>query len=187
MAKNVLIPIADGSEDIEAVTLIDVFRRAELTVDVASVMDSTTITAANGTQIVAGGPISQYKSNTYDLIVAPGGMPGATNLARDLNLKELLIEQKSSGRLYAAICASPTVVLHAHGLVDDKKVTCYPGFEEGLKNHQDPNDPANRVVVDGNCVTSAGPGTALEFSLKLVELMIGVEISKSLKKGMLVA
>ena len=170
MSKQVLLPVADGSEDIESVTLIDVLRRAGATVTVASVCDSM-VTMANGTKLVSDCLIKECVGKQFDLIVLPGGMPGAEHLRDSLDLKHLLTEQVARGGLYGAICASPAVVLQSHDLIDSKKVTCYPGFEEGLIFEKD------SVVVDGNCVTSAGPGTAVPFALELVSQLFGKEKS----------
>jgi 4-methyl-5(b-hydroxyethyl)-thiazole monophosphate biosynthesis len=114
------------------------------------------------------------------LIVLPGGMPGAEHLRDSKELIEMLNEQAASGRLYAAICASPAVALKPHGLLENKKATCYPSLLSELDNPEQA-----KVVVDGNCITSQGPGTALEFSLKLIELLFDKEKSREVAKAML--
>lgn len=166
-----LVPIADGSEDIESVTIIDVLRRAGIDVTVASVMPQRLqITAARGTCIVADTHIENCLQLSYDLIALPGGMPGANHLRDSNTLITLLRQQKQSGRWFAAICASPAVVFASHHLDDDLCTTAHPGFTAQL--HQFRNE---RTVVDRNCITGQGPGTALEFSLTLVEAMLGKE------------
>lgn len=179
MSKKVLVAIAEGIEELEAVTIIDVLRRAEADVTVASV-GAKQVTASRGVKLVADAVISDCLGTVYDLIVLPGGMPGAEHLRDCSQLIDMLKEQAASGRLYAAICASPAVVLKPHGLLENKKATCYPSLISELENPEQV-----KVVVDGNCITSQGPGTALEFSLKLVELLFGTEKSREVTKAML--
>lgn len=182
MSKKVLVPIADGSEEIETACIVDVLRRAEADVTVASV-NKLQVTASRGMKLVADQLISECVQNTYDLIVLPGGMPGAENLRDSKELAEMLKRQQNDGRLYAAICASPAVVLHHHGLLARRKATAYPGFAEKFENTEAID---SRVVVDGNCITSRAPGTAMEFALKLVEILYGEQKAKDIARSMLV-
>ncbi len=181
MSKKVLVPIADGIEELEAVSIIDVLRRAGAHVTVASVA-KLQVTASRGVKLVADRLIAECVGETYDLIVLPGGMPGAEHLRDSKELEMLLRRQAEQGRLYGAICASPAVVLHHHGLLAQKRATCYPGFGDQL---QDMGAAEARVVVDGQCITSQGPGTALEFSLKLVELLYGQEKAGEVARAMI--
>jgi 4-methyl-5(b-hydroxyethyl)-thiazole monophosphate biosynthesis len=121
-------------------------------------------------------------SDTYDLIALPGGMPGAEHLRDSKELEVLLRHQKQEGRLYAAICASPAVVFEHHGLLDQRRATCHPRFVHLLQNREAVD---SRVVVEGECITSRGPGSALEFALKLVELLYGVDKTKDVAEPML--
>lgn len=171
MGKTALIPIADGSEEMEAVTIIDVLRRAGSQVTVASVNDLQ-ITASRGVRITADCLIDSCADMGYDLIALPGGMPGAQHLRDSAVLKELLIQHDARGRLLAAICAAPAVVLQPHGLLAKRPATCHPSFSDRLVNQ---TAISKRVVVDGKLVTSQGPGTALAFSLTLIELLYGKE------------
>ena len=182
MSKKVLVPVADGSEEIETACIVDVLRRAEADVTVASV-NSLQITASRGMKLVADQLISECVQNTYELIVLPGGMPGAEHLRDSKELVEMLKRQQNDGRLYAAICASPAVVLHHHGLLAQRKATAYPGFAEQFENTEAID---SRVVVDGNCITSRAPGTAMEFALKLVELLYGEQKAREIAQSMLV-
>ena len=182
MSKNVLVPIADGSEDIETATIVDVLRRAGATVTVASV-GSPQVTMAHGLKLVADQVISECVDTSYDLIALPGGMPGAEHLRDSKELAEMLKRQQQDGKLYAAICASPAVVLNHHGLLTERKATAYPGFAEKLENTEAID---SRVVVDGNCITSRGPGTAMEFALKLVEILYGEQKARDIAQSMLV-
>ncbi|KZY20601.1 MULTISPECIES: DJ-1 family glyoxalase III [unclassified Alcanivorax] len=127
-----LIPIADGSEDIETVTLIDVLRRAGVEVTVASVTGTPDIVAARGTRIRADALIDDVMAQDFDLIVLPGGMPGAKALADSKKLIDKLHGQRDSGRLYGAICAAPAVALAPHGLLDGVAATGHPAFTDAL-------------------------------------------------------
>ncbi len=182
MSKKVLVPIADGTEEIEAVCIIDTLRRAGADVTVASV-DQLQVTASRGVKLVADALIADCTAQTYDCIALPGGMPGAEHLRDSAELIAMLKKQKAAGSLYAAICASPAVVLHPHGLLEGLKATCYPSFRNKL---DPPHASDERVVVDGNCVTSQGPGTAIEFALKLVELLFGRREAHEVADAMLV-
>lgn len=181
MSKRALVPIADGTEEMEAVCVIDILRRAGADVTVASV-DGLQITASRGVKLVADRLIADCANETYDLIALPGGMPGAEHLRDSTVLTELLKRQRQEGRPYAAICAAPVVVLQHHGLLSGRYATCHPGFADRLDN---PDSVASRVVVDGTCVTSRGPGTAVEFALKLVELLYDAEQAKEVAEHML--
>lgn len=169
MKKKVLAAIADGIEEIEAVTCIDVLRRAGADVTVASA-GPLQVTASRAVGLVADVKCADAGCESYDLIVLPGGMPGAERLRDCEILVTLLKRHAAEGRIYAAICASPVVVLQHHGLLKGRKATCHPAFVEQL---EDNGAVESRVVVDGNCVTSRGPGTAMEFALKLAELLFG--------------
>ncbi|MGE5344284.1 MAG: DJ-1 family glyoxalase III [Candidatus Omnitrophota bacterium] len=169
MAKKVLVPIADGSEEIEAVVIIDVLRRAGAHVVVASV-DQSTVRASRGVKLTADRLIGECQNETFDLIALPGGMPGAEHLRDSHELIHLLKQQQKDGHLYAAICASPSVVFQHHGLLENRRATCFPSRAHTLTNQDAIH---SRVVVDGSCITSQGPGTSLEFALKLVELLFG--------------
>ena len=180
MPKKVLVPIADGSEEIEAVCIIDVLRRAGADVTVASV-DGLQVTASRGVKIVADTLIADCAGTAFDLIALPGGMPGAEHLRDSVELIRLLRRQQAEGRLCAAICASPAVVLQHHGFLGGRKATSHPNFVDRLENREQAD---SRVVVDGNLITSRGPGTAIEFALKLVELLFGSEKAAEVGKPM---
>ena len=182
MSKKVLVPIADGCEEIETACIVDVLRRAGADVTITSVGELQ-VTASRGMKLVADQLISECVQNTYDLIVLPGGMPGAENLSNSKELVEMLKRQQNDGKLYAAICASPAVVLHHHGLLAQRKATAYPGLAEQFENTEAID---SRVVVDGNCITSRGPGTAMEFALKLVEILYGEQKAREIAQSMLV-
>jgi len=182
MTKKVLVPIANGTEEIEAVGIIDTLRRAGAEVTVASVNDLM-IKASRGVNLVADKLIEDCASEEYDLIALPGGLPGADNLRDDRILTELLKAQADSGKFYAAICASPVVILKHHGLLKTKNATAYPSLAVQLDNMKCISE---RVVVDENCITSQGAGSTLEFSIKLIELLFDAEKAKQIADSMLI-
>jgi len=182
MAKKVLVPIADGVEEIEAVCIIDTLRRAGAEVTVASV-GALQVTASRGVKLAADAPIGSCTNTVYDAIVLPGGMPGAEHLRDSAELIALLKEQKAADRIYAAICAAPAVVLHHHGLLKNVQATCYPALQSQLDSNSVSRD---RVVVHGRCVTGQGPAVAIEFALKLVEMLFGQAKAKEVGEAMLV-
>lgn len=165
MSKTALVPIADGTEEIEAVVIIDVLVRAGVEVTVASVMPQKQVICSRGVELTADCLIIEC-TEEYDLIALPGGMPGAEHLRDSEILTSLLKKQAKIGKMYAAICAAPVVILQHHGLLEGKKATCHAAFAEDLK---DPSAVDERVVTDGNCTTSRGPGSAMEFAVALVE------------------
>jgi 4-methyl-5(b-hydroxyethyl)-thiazole monophosphate biosynthesis len=174
MIKTALVPIAEGSEELEAVTIIDVLRRAGVEVTVASASEGKNlqISGSSGINIVADKMLNDCVESTYDLIDVTGGLPGAEHLAIHPVLDSLLREQGQQGRLIGAICAAPALVLASKGLLLDKIATCYPSYQQALEARE--VDSQARVVVDGNYITSQGPGTALDFALELVEQLCGV-------------
>jgi len=181
MKKRVLVVLATGFEEVEAVTPIDVLRRAGFDVTVAGV-GSKTVEGAHGLRVEADTEITKT-SGPFDAIVLPGGMPGAQNLAQCEKLSQLLQEADRSQALIAAICASPAVVLASKGFLAGRKATCYPGFESQFGSKT--TFVSDRVVADGHILTSRGPGTALEFSFTIVERLAGAEEAAKLSKGMI--
>ncbi|KAK4387125.1 protein DJ-1B [Sesamum angolense] len=179
---QILVPIADGTEEMEAVIIIDVLRRAKAEVVVASVEDKLEILASRKVKLVADVLLDEAANRSYDLIVLPGGLGGAQTFANSEKLVNLLKKQRESNKLYGAICASPALVLEAHGLLKGKKATAFPAMCNKLS---DPSEAENRVVVDGNLVTSRGPGTTMEFSLVIVEKLFGRQKALDLAKTML--
>jgi 4-methyl-5(b-hydroxyethyl)-thiazole monophosphate biosynthesis len=183
MSKRALIAVADGVEDLECVTLIDVLRRAEVEVLVASIEERRMITCARGTRLTADAMLVDVLAQEFDLIVLPGGMPGAQHLADFEPLAERVRRQAQAGELFAAICAAPALALQQYGVLKQRRMTCYPAFSEHLSGCTFVDEP---VVVDGNCITSQGPGTALAFALTLVEQLVGRGTRGEVAKAMLV-
>ena len=184
MNASVLLPIADGTEELEAVTLIDVLRRAGVTVTVASVMPRKQIITARHIRLEADCLIDDCQQQTFDLIVLPGGIPGAEHLRDSAALLSLLKKQKLANKPIAAICAAPAVVLAHHGLLTTP-ATAYPSFQSQLPVAL--RNTSEAVVMADNCITSQGPGTALPFALALVELLCGKEKRQTIAKAMLVS
>lgn len=180
MGKKVLVPVAQGIEEMEAITIIDVLRRAGAEVIVASV-DDIFIKASKGIEFKADCLIGECMDEPFDLIVLPGGIPGAQNLRDSKELEILLKKQAEQKKYYAAICASPAVVLYHHGLVTPGRVTCHPGFADQIDNG---NIIESSVVVDKNCITSRGAGTACDFALTLVELLYSEKKKKEVMQGL---
>jgi len=182
MARNAIVVFAEGFEEIEAVTPADVLRRAG--VDVALVgLDAMQVCGAHGIKFEMDRTLE--REETADAIILPGGMPGAEGLAASSRLLDVLRAQSSAGRFIAAICASPGLVLGAHGFLKGKRATCYPGFE----SHFGPGAVyvEQDVVRDGNVITSRGPGTAFAFGLELARVLAGDAVAEELERRMLYA
>ncbi len=171
--KNAAVFFADGFEEIEALTTVDLLRRAGINVITVSINDSELATGAHGIPIVADLQYEDAALSQMDILILPGGLPGATNLGAFEPLCDQLKEFDAKGKYIAAICAAPTV-FGALGLVNGKKATCYPGCEDALKGAEYLTDT---VVVCGNTITSRGPATAMPFALKLIEVLLGKEAS----------
>lgn len=182
MAKKVLIVLADGFEEIEAVTCIDVLRRAEIDVKTAG-LTGKSVNGAHGIKVEADITLENY-DGTADCVVLPGGMPGSKNLQNSKKVTEIVKKMNSEGKWVTAICAAPALALAQAGVLEGKRATCYPGFENNFSSST--KFSVDSVVVDGNVVTSRGPGTALEFALELTAKLAGKEIAQNLRQGMLV-
>jgi 4-methyl-5(b-hydroxyethyl)-thiazole monophosphate biosynthesis len=168
--SRVLVPLAQGCEELEAITITDLLVRAGIEVTTAG-LDDQPVTASRGTTIIPDTSIDTVLDQTFDLIVLPGGLPGADHLMEDENIQALLKNHADKGKYIGAICAAPKAVAAA-GLLDGKKATAYPGVLEALDNAQiDVKDTA--IEIDGKIVTSRGPGTAMDFALTLIELLEG--------------
>jgi len=164
--------LAEGFEEIEAVTVVDLLRRAGIEVQMAS-LGAAEVEGSHGISVRADLGLDAVRVDEYDMIVLPGGMPGAEHLKRDARVIDLLQRFAASGRYTAAICAAPGVLAHA-GLLEGRAATSYPGFlvtdsAPGLRLRED------AVVVDGRIVTSRGAGTAMDFGLALIALLEGEE------------
>ncbi len=168
----VLIPFAQGCEELEAVTIMDLLTRAGFSVVTAG-LDDQPVKASRGMVLVPGTTMQQVMSTSFDAMVLPGGLPGADYLRDNEFVQKKLKQMALEGKYIAAICAAPKA-LAAAGLLENKKVTSYPGSLDNykVKGMTYVDDP---VVVDGKLVTSRGPGTAMDFALTLIELLAGKE------------
>lgn len=174
--KKTAILFANGYEEVEALTVVDLLRRAKIGCEILSVDDSGQVTGSHGISIGADRNFSGTDFSQYDGVILPGGMPGTTNLAADERVLALLRSFAAAGKLTAAICAAPTVLAKA-GLLDGKKAVCYPGMEEQLTGAKVSFDP---VAVDGTVITSRGLGTAIPFALSIVQYFEGRERAEAL-------
>ncbi len=161
---NVLLPLVDGFEEIEAMAVVDVLKRAGINVVTAG-SPGTMIKSSHGITFMADKRFEDAKSGNYNAIVLVGGSPGYENLERSQNIISTVKDFSAKNKTIAAICAAP-LLLAKLGLLENRTATIYPGMERHL-----PKPRANKVVVDGNIITSQGPGTAIEFALKLVEVL----------------
>ncbi len=176
---RVLVPLATGFEEIEAVTMIDILRRAGIDVVVAS-LDPGPVKGSHGITIAADQDLGAVMDQHFDMVALPGGMPGAANLQRDSRIVSLLQSTAGHGGVIAAICAAP-MVLAAAGLLQGRRATSYPGFLDSAAV-QDTVISNEAVVTDGNRVTSRGPGTAMDFALALVENLLGRESRQAVEQ-----
>lgn len=156
--------MADGCEEIEGLTVVDIMRRAGIHITTISISDKKEVAGAHGITFLADAKKDEVDFSTLDGIVLPGGMPGTTNLGADETVDKVIREFAAGGKLVAAICAAPSVLGQA-GLLNGKHATSYPGFEPKLTGAVTSEDP---VVQDGNVITSRGMGTAIAFALEIV-------------------
>lgn len=165
---RVLVLLAQGCEEIEAVTVIDILRRAGIEV-ISAGLDAHPVRASRGVMLLPDTTLDEALKHNYDMVVLPGGQPGTNNLKADVRVLNLVRQMAADDRYVAAICAAPSVLASA-GLLDGKHAACYPGTLDDFPRVQ--QQPA-AVVEDGKLITSRGPGTAMDFALTLVERLVG--------------
>ena len=179
--SKIAIMMADGCEEIEALTVVDLLRRAGYTADMIAVGEEKTVTGSHGIAFAADLLFGEADQSSYDGVVLPGGMPGTTNLKAHEGLMKWVKDFADTGKLVAAICAAPALIFGDLGFVDGYEATCYPGMEEHLKGaHVRTDLPA---VSDRNRITSRGLGTAVSFALEIVRYFSGDEKAEELKKS----
>lgn len=176
---KVIIPLAQGCEEIEAVTVIDILRRAKVTV-VSAGLDNQPVRASRGVVLVPDTTLDAALNDSFDMIVLPGGQPGTDNLNADKRIIALLQKMAKQGKHVAAICAAPSVLASA-GVLDGKRATSYPTCLDGFPKI---DVQTAAVVEDGNLITSRGPGTAMDFALTLVERLAGKEKRREVEAGL---
>jgi protein deglycase len=168
--SHVLVPLAQGCEELEAITITDLLVRAGITVTTCG-LDDQPVKASRGATLIPDTTIDRVMNESFDLIVLPGGLPGADHLRDNEQLLALIKKQAQQNKYLAAICAAPKVLAKA-GVLEGKTATSFPGVLTALNNTNITiSDKA--VVVDGNIITSRGPGTAMDFALTLIELLAG--------------
>ena len=178
---RVLVPLAPGYEELEAVTIIDLLRRAQVEV-VSAGLTAGPVTGSRGTVLVPDTTLDAALTQNFDMVVLPGGQPGATNLEHDARVIALLQGMAAAGKFTAAICAAPKVLAVA-GLLDGKRATSYPGALDVARFPQIRLE-TQAVVRDGNVLTSRGPGTAMDFALALIEQLIGRAARDKVEAGL---
>ena len=179
--KKVLEFLADGFEDIEALAPVDILRRGGVDIKTVSVMDTITVKSAHGVEVKADILFKDADIDGADLLLLPGGMPGAENLKNHSGLRNALLKHNEAGKKIGAICAAP-MVLGDLGLLAGKKATCYPGFESFLDGAE---YTADLFTVDGNIITGKGPAAAFPYSYKIAEWFIGEDSVSGMKDGMI--
>lgn len=180
--KTIFVFLADGFEEIEALAPVDILRRAGLSVKTVSVMDEQVVAGAHGVPVLADVMFDEINAEDAEMILLPGGLPGATNLDAHQGLSQMILDFAKEEKPLAAICAAP-LVFGNRGLLEGKKATCYPGFETYLKGAQ---YTAALVEKDGNFITGKGPGAAMEFAFAIVGKYCGMDKVNELKQGMMI-
>jgi len=179
---NVLVPLAQGCEELEAITVIDLLRRAEINVITAG-LDDKPIKASRGVVLIPDTTLDKAMQQSFDMLVLPGGLPGADYLNADPRIHQLLKSMAADNKFTAAICAAPKVLGDA-GILDNKSATHYPGAVENAKFPTTQFMIEKPVVVDEKVVTSRGPGTAMDFALALIEVLVGKQKRDDVEAGL---
>ncbi len=184
--KKTVILLAPGFEEMETVIPADLLIRSKVQVDFVSVCGEKAVNGSRGISLVSTAGTDALDLS-YDAVIVPGGMPGATNLAESSVVGNYLRTMYDAGKIVAAICASPAVVLSPLGILSGKKFTCYPGMENEIaaENLKGAVYSTDNVVTDGNLITSRGPGTAADFGFAIMEALLGKDAVQSVGKGAL--
>lgn len=177
--SKVYVFMADGTEEVEALTAVDLLRRAGVAVTTVSVMGREEIISSHNIGIRTDELFGVSDYTDGDMLVLPGGMPGTTHLKEHEGLRRVLKEYEKNGKYLAAICAAPSI-LGSNGMLSGKQAVCYPGFEEQLAGAELVN---KNVVHDGQFITSKGLGTAIDFSLTLIAILVGTEAAVNIARG----
>lgn len=183
MSKTAVLILAEGFETIEALTPVDILRRAKVELTVAS-LGGLLVKSGQNVTVQADCALEQLLRESDflpDALILPGGLGGANNIAASAEVEALAKKVLAGGKLLAAICATPGVALAKFGLLSGRRATCYPGFEERFP--QDATFVTDRVCVDGNLITSRGPGTALEFSIQIAAYLSGEDAARQIREG----
>jgi 4-methyl-5(b-hydroxyethyl)-thiazole monophosphate biosynthesis len=179
--SSVLVPLAQGCEELEAVTITDLLTRAGIEVITAG-LDAKPVVASRGLNMIPSTSIEKLADRLFDMVVLPGGLPGANHLRDNKTLQDILKNHAQNNRYTAAICAAPKALAQA-GLLDNKKISCYPGSLDDVELNN--TELTGRAVeIDGKVITSRGPGTAMDFALSLIELLEGKDKKQEVEKGL---
>ena len=178
--KKTIVFLAEGFEEIEAISIIDMLRRAEVGVTTVSIGNEKEVKGAHNVPVVADKLFEEVDFSNYNMVILPGGMPGAKHLQEHKGVKKQ-VETFANDKYVAAICAAP-MILGSMGLLKGKRATCYPGFEAELIEATITNEP---VTVDGNIITGKGPAFAIQFALQLVEILAGKAVKDEVSNGLL--
>ena len=179
---KILLFLADGFEEVEALTVVDYLRRMDIDVETVSITEDKKVRGAHNITVIADNIVSELKDiDPYNGVVIPGGLPGATNLRDNPKVIEIVKELNKNKKLTAAICAGP-IVLERAGIIKGKKITSYPGFEDQLKEgiYMEEN-----IVRDGSIITGRGPALAVDFAIEIVDYLLGEEKAMELKRDIL--
>ncbi len=178
---KIIVFLAEGFEEVEAITVIDYLRRVGVDVDTVSITEQNEVEGAHSIKVIADLLIDDIKQEDYDGLVIPGGMPGATNLRDEKKVIDIVKKMNGGNKLIAAICAGP-IVLEKAGVISGKKVTSYPGFDKELLSA---NYTEEKVIKDGNIITSRGPALAVDFAIEIVGYLLCDKRAEALKKDIL--
>lgn len=179
----VLIYLADGFEEIEAISVVDTLRRADINIQMVSIMGRREVIGAHNITVIADVLYESVEYSDVDMIILPGGLQGTQTMGKHVGLNEQLLIAVEQGKWVAAICAAPTI-LGKLGVLKGRSATCYPGNEQHLVG-ADINVP-DSTIIDGNIITSRGPGTSLHFALTIVEVLKGSELANTLRQKMII-
>lgn len=177
--KRVLVPLASGCEELEAVTIIDLLRRADIEVVVAGLRDGV-VTASRGVRLLPDMSLDEALNQDFDMVALPGGLPGSDHLANDQRVRQLLQSMNDSGRFIGAVCAAPKALARS-GVLEGRAATAYPGV---LQAEQHPRITGDAVTRDGRIITSRSAGTVMDFALELVEALVGPEIRDKVESSL---
>jgi 4-methyl-5(b-hydroxyethyl)-thiazole monophosphate biosynthesis len=188
MAKHTFVFLAEGFEEVEALTPVDYLRRAGIEVSTVSITKDRTVTGAHKIPVVADTVIGKINPDKADGIILPGGSPGSTNLAASSELAAIIRHFDTERKLVAAICAAPALVLGSMGILDGRRYTCYPGLEAkvGCGPNGCPEWQSDAVVADGHLITSRSAGTAGLFALKIIEKLAGKDAAKEIAESVVI-
>ncbi len=178
---KIYILLADGFEDIEAISAADILRRAGGEVILLSITDSLLVESSSNITVSADAKLKDHKDQLADMVILPGGEQGAYRLRESDMVRKFLNAHQKNNKYIAAICAAP-IALDTAGILENHAYTCYPGFEKAIASGQHQND---RIVIDNYVITGKGPGVALEFAFMLTELLFGKAVADGLRQGML--